>query len=178
MERSSWAARPSREPILYLDRENPLEVVKRNLDGLGIRPSRDLHLWGGWHTAPAPGPSEDHRMLFRFRPSLPASAGHGDSLVLFHTGDEQSAKQTSYFMNQLLLLADDGANILLLHHTGKSDGSKLYRGSSTILRLLWIWLTYFQGTPKDGLIDRLTLKNFKSRFASGQDFGLQFQQGR
>jgi RecA-family ATPase len=117
-----------RRPVLYFDRENPLAVVKRNLDGLGIRPSRDLHLWGGWHTEPAPGPDGDPRILEFARAHGPLLIW--DSLVRFHTGDEQSARDTSGFMNHFRKLADAGATLLLLHHTGKTKTSQEYRGSS------------------------------------------------
>jgi hypothetical protein len=43
-------------PVLYLDGENPLCVVKQRLFDLGIPETPDLRVWGGWLGDPAPGP--------------------------------------------------------------------------------------------------------------------------
>jgi AAA domain len=161
-------------PVLYLDRENPLAIVKRNLEHLAIARTDGLSFWGGWHEGGPPGPddpgliqfAEQHQPLITF-----------DSLVRFHTGDEQSAKETSAFMKLFRHLANRGATILLLHHTGKSPGSKKYRGSSDIEAAVDMAYT-LDGQPRAGLLHRLTLTNFKSRFASGKNFGMEFQVGR
>lgn len=161
-------------PVLYLDRENPLSIVKRNLNDLNIGRTEAIGFWGGWHDDGPPGPDDggliqlagQHQPLIIF-----------DSLVRFHTGDEQSAKETSAFMKLFRHLANRGATVLLLHHTGKSPGSQKYRGSSDIEAAVDMAYT-LAGQPRAGLLHRLTLENFKSRFAAGNKFGMQFQAGR
>ena len=38
-------------PVLYIDGENPVGVVKDRLKSLAIPETPNLHLWGGWHQA-------------------------------------------------------------------------------------------------------------------------------
>lgn len=161
-------------PILYLDGENPLAIVKRNLSELGIEPTDRLKIWGGWNSEQPPGPDDERIVRF-------AQAECGliilDSLVEFNAGDEQSSTETRVFMKKLRRLANLGATVLILHNAGKTKTSRQYRGSSDIKAA--VDTAYFvEGEPRDGKIHRLTLENFKSRFAPGQDFAMEFQSGR
>jgi hypothetical protein len=166
--------RALQRPVLYCDRENPAAIVKRNIEGLGISRTAELQVWGGWHTETAPGPGLQRLLEFAKarRPLL-----IWDSLVRFHTGDEQSAQETSAFMNHFRLLANAGATVLVLHHTGKSAGAKQYRGSSDIEAAVDMAYT-LEGTPRNGELHLLTLRCFKSRFAPGRNFGMEFRAGR
>jgi hypothetical protein len=157
-------------PVLYLDGENPLAIAKRNLEELGIGRTADLTVWGGWNDSPPPGP--DSPIVKSF-----AAQHHGlliwDSLVEFHSGDEQSSTETREFMKHFRRLAHLGATVLILHHTGKSGTSKQYRGSTDIKAA--VDTAYFlEGHPTDNRLHRLELQNFKSRFAPGMDFGMEF----
>ncbi len=159
-----------RLPVLYLDGENPLAIAKRNLEELGIGRTADLRIWGGWNESPPPGP--DSPIVKSF-----AMEHHGlmiwDSLVEFHTGDEQSSTETREFMKHFRRLAHLGATVVILHHTGKSGTSKQYRGSTDIKAA--VDTAYFlDGHPKENRLHRLELQNFKSRFAPGTDFGMEF----
>lgn len=79
-------------------------------------------------------------------------------------------------MKKLRRLANLGATVLILHNAGKTKGSKQYRGSSDIKAA--VDTAYFvEGEPHAGKIHRLTLENFKSRFAPGQNFAMEFQAG-
>ena len=55
-----------------------------------------------------------------------------DSLVGFHPGSEQDASETRRHMQSYIALAAAGAGVLVLHHTGKAQTAKQYRGSSDI----------------------------------------------
>jgi predicted ATP-dependent serine protease len=163
-----------RRKALYLDGENPLYVVKNRLAKLGIAETPDLKIWGGWAADPAPGP--DYPLIVDFakqdRPLL-----IWDSLVQFHTGDEQSSTQTRAFMKLFRQLADHGATVIVLHHTGKSDSAQDYRGSSDIAAA--VDMAYKVKSPKqDTELDTLELTTFKSRFAKPPRMGLQFIEGR
>jgi hypothetical protein len=157
-------------PVLYLDGENPLAIAKRNLEELGLTRNPDLRIWGGWNDSPPPGP--DSPIVKSF-----ALQHHGlliwDSLVEFHPGDEQSSTETREFMKHFRRLAHLGATVLILHHTGKSGTSKQYRGSTDIKAA--VDTAYFlEGHPTENQLHRLELQNFKSRFAPGIDFGMEF----
>ena len=107
-------------PVLYLDGENPLCVAKARLFDLGILETNGLRVWGGWVCDPPPGP--DSAIIRDFvqqqKPLLV-----WDSLIDFHDGDEQSASETRAFMKHFRALANLGATVLVLHHTGKTATS-------------------------------------------------------
>jgi len=161
-------------PVVYLDRENPLAVVKSRLKDLGISETGNMSLWGGWNRAEACGPDDTELIEYasKYHPLIVF-----DSLVRFHSGDEQSAKDTSVFMKLMRKLTNVGATVIILHHTGKSLTSKKYRGSSDIEAAVDV--AYFiAGRPRDRKIHRLEMENFKSRFAEGKDFGMEFEKGK
>jgi len=59
-----------RRPVLYVDRENPLAVVKERLARMRIVPTPELHIWGGW-VDPSPSGPEAAAILLgsgAFRP--------------------------------------------------------------------------------------------------------------
>ena len=151
-------------PVLYLDGENPLCVAKQRLFDLGIPETHDLRVWGGWVCDPPPGPHDPIIMEYtrRYRPLL-----IWDSLVQFHDGDEQSATETRAFMTHFRALANAGATVLILHHTGKTATSQDYRGSSDIKAAVDTAYCVEPEFKLDGCIHRLTMRNFKSRFAPG-----------
>jgi len=42
--------------VVYLDRENPVAIVKERLHRMGIKPTQNLTVWGGWVCSEPPGP--------------------------------------------------------------------------------------------------------------------------
>lgn len=165
-------------PVLYLDGENPPAIPRRNLRELGIKRTQDLQVWGGWvkwdgKLEPPPGPDDPRIMQYVDRePPLLI----WDSLVEFHPGDEQSATETRSFMSKFRHLANRRATVLLLHHTGKGENTKQYRGSSDIKAAVDTAYV-LTGKPQGGKLHRLTMTNFKSRMAAGQNFELEFKEG-
>lgn len=117
-----------RTRVLYLDRENPPSVISERRDILNL--DGDLfNVWGHWWKH-APPDINDPRLIEivrRHRPLITL-----DSLVRFHSADENSAKQMARVLRRLRILADAGATILLLHHLAKTQTSQ-YRGSTDIL---------------------------------------------
>jgi hypothetical protein len=163
-----------RTRVLYLDGENPLAVVKRNLADLGIAETPDLQVWAGWNVETPPGP-DDPRIISFARESKPLLIW--DSLVEFAGCDEQSANEVRAFMRKFRHLTNQGATVIVLHHTGKSSGSKQYRGSSDIKAS--VDMAYVvTGTTRYGKLYRLTMDPFKSRIAPGQKRAMQFHEGR
>jgi AAA domain len=161
-------------PVAYFDGENPVAIVRRNLAQLGVAETPNLRVWGGWLSTPPPGPDDPGVLEFakKEQPLLIY-----DSLIHFNTGDEQQATDTREFMNHFRALTHAGAIVLVLHNSGKSNGSKKYRGSSDIEAAADMAYT-IQGFPRDGALDRLSVRYFKSRFAPGVSFDLQFEAGR
>ncbi len=120
-----------RRPVLVLDRENPLSVVLERLDRLGIDVSENFKIWGGWveQEAPHPGSAVVVEWVMGCTPKPVIIV---DSFIAFFDGDENSSSEVRPFMHFLRRLADLGATILVLHHSGKGETSKEYRGSSDI----------------------------------------------
>jgi len=160
--------------VLYLDGENPLCVAKQRLFDLGISDSPNLTVWGGWNLSPPVGPENPMVIEFvkRYKPLLIY-----DSLIEFHPGSEQSSTETRAFMRHFRALANLGATIIILHHTGKAETSKPYRGSSDIKAAVdTAYLLVRNSTEPEELVE-LSMRCFKARLAPGRNFGMQFKRG-
>jgi hypothetical protein len=159
--------------VLYLDRENPLAVVKERLRRLGITPMESLRIWGGWvpQGPPAPGAAEILRYAREHKPLIVA-----DSLIGFHDGSEQDATETRRFLDQFRRLANLGATVLLIHHTGKADTAREYRGSSDIKAS--VDMAYvLQALTSSSKLDKLRLRGFKSRVAPVENLIVEYEDG-
>jgi archaellum biogenesis ATPase FlaH len=211
--------------VLYLDRENPLSVVRERMAMLGItslgvgypgaekkesphpeaattqrchpgaattkhchpeaattqrchpeaglRPKDPLHplqaepsitpqhpearYWGGWLHDSAPGIG-DFRLLQAARERHPLIIF--DSLIRFHSADENSATEMAAAMQDLRALANAGATVILLHHRAKSETSR-YRGSSDIAGGVDLAIS----VSRDRSAGIIKLDCFKSRFS-------------
>ena len=95
-------------------------------------------------------------------------------MVIDFSGEEQSATQTRAFMTHFRVLANAGATVLILHHTGKTPSSQDYRGSSDIKAAVDMAYCVEPEFTLLGCIHRLTMRNFKGRFAPGRHLGLEF----
>ena len=169
---------------LYLDRENPLSVVRERMAMLGItslipninspRASsadtpvgvplikhhelrNEARYWGGWlpDSAPCIG---DVRLLIAARERKPLIIF--DSLIRFHGADENSATEMALAMQDLRALANAGATVVLLHHRAKSETSR-YRGSSDIAGGVDLAIS----VSRDRAAGIIKLDCFKSRFS-------------
>jgi AAA domain len=142
--------------VLYLDRENPLSVVRERLAMLGIESLGSAKIWGGWlHDAPpAIGDARLLQIAHERKPLLIF-----DSLIRFHSADENSATEMAQVMGDLRALANAGATVVVLHHRAKSESSR-YRGSSDIAGGVD---TAFS-VSRDRQAGILKLECFKSRF--------------
>jgi hypothetical protein len=146
--------------VLYADGENPLYVVKQRLFDLGITQTDDLIVWGGWNDSPPPGPNSPLVIDF-------ASRHKGliiyDSLVEFHPGCEQSSTETRAYMRHFRRLANLGATVIVLHHTGKAETSKQYRGSSDIKAAVDTAYLLEKVSGESESLGKLSLTCFKGR---------------
>jgi hypothetical protein len=161
--------------VLYLDGENPLYVVKERLFDLGIRETEELTIWGGWNISPPVGPQSPLVVQFAklWKPLLIF-----DSLIEFHPGSEQSSTETRAFMKHFRLLANLGATVIVLHHSGKAETSKVYRGSSDIKAAVDTAYQLQKVGEESNQLRQLSMKCFKGRLTPGQSFGLEFRQGQ
>ena len=160
--------------VLYVDGENPLYVVKQRLVDLGIQETKNLMIWGGWALAPPPNPNSPLVVEF-------ARQSRGliiyDSLIEFHTGSEQSSTETRAFMRQFRTLANLGATVVILHHTGKADTARQYRGSSDIKAVVDTAYLLTKDSEEPEQLGKLSLSCFKGRLMPGRNFAFEFHKG-
>lgn len=161
--------------VVYMDRENPLSIVKQHLWDLHIERTPDLIYWGTWCDYPPDGPNSVTLLEF-VKQEKPLIIF--DSLVAFHNGDEQDATETRRYLQYFRNLAAAGATIIILHHTGKSENSKQYRGSSDIKAAVdCAYLLERLGDPA-ALLGDMRLIPFKNRIAAGKAYSLVFKGGQ
>lgn len=160
--------------VVYVDGENPAFVVKQRLYDLGIPETPNLKVWGGWEAEPPPGPGQIiiEEYAKQEKPLL-----IWDSLVEFHTGEEQSSTATRQFMREFRHLANLGATVVILHHTGKSEGSQEYRGSSDIEAAVDMAFKLESLSKGKSTLDELTLRPFKCRLVPVPTRLLKYIQG-
>jgi RecA-family ATPase len=161
--------------VLYVDRENPLSVVRERLERLGIAETAALTVWGLWNNPMPDGPTAVSILQFvsTWRPLIVF-----DSLVGFHPGSEQDASETRKHMKAYIALAAAGAGVIVLHHTGKADTSKQYRGSSDIKAAVDLAYVLESLSEPDAGIRSLRLKAFKNRLTLPETFRIDYQDGR
>jgi KaiC/GvpD/RAD55 family RecA-like ATPase len=160
--------------VIYLDRENGLALVKQHLFDLHIERTPDLIYWGHWCESPADGPAS-LSLLELARAEKPVLIF--DSLIAFHPGDEQDASETRRFLQYFRNLTAAGATIILLHHIGKGDNARQYRGSTDIKASVDVaWLLEKLGDPAGPLKD-LRLVPFKNRIGTCNTIPVSFREG-
>src|SRR2546422_10313481 len=89
-----YGNKTTQTPVVYLDRENPLEVVQERFGLLNIKDDTNLHYWGMWAPEQPPKldpcsyPDPRQRLLdwaAAYQPVI-----FFDSLLGFHSKDENS----------------------------------------------------------------------------------------
>jgi 5S rRNA maturation endonuclease (ribonuclease M5) len=119
--------------VLYVDEENPHDVVYHRLKQLGIKSFDNLRYL---HRQGIRLDRNFDKLLdeaIAYEPSMIVL----DSLTRFHTKDENNAGEMASLFNDSInvLCRSTGAAVLILHHTNKSESNSSYvktRGSSDI----------------------------------------------
>lgn len=144
-------------PVLYLDRENRLSVIRNRLDMLNLDDGGPLTIWGRW-LKDKPPLIGDPRLIEFARRDRPLIIF--DSLVRFHSAQENNATQMAEVSERFMQLADLGATVAVSHHQGKTPGMK-YRGSTDILAGVDVAFAISKKKTKERTI--LTLDCYKHR---------------
>jgi hypothetical protein len=150
-------------PVLILDAENPLSAICERFNRLRIKTHDYFRAWGQWvgEDPPAAGGAIVLEWVKRcdVKPVIII-----DSVIAFHPGAENDSNETRKYMAQYRALTAMGATVLLLHHTGKSETSKDYRGSSDYKASIDIgYKLTNMGDP--ARLSALELRPFKQRFS-------------
>jgi predicted ATP-dependent serine protease len=149
-------------PSVFLDRENPIHVIADRLTRLEMEDGPGVLWWGGWLPEEAPAPdsaivrawAREHRGIIVV-----------DSLSAFISGDQNDATVMRACLHSCRRLADAGATPIVLHHTGKSETARDYRGSSDFAAAVDVGL-HVSSFATNGRLDRLVLRAWKSRIGA------------
>jgi len=165
----------TKRPVLILDRENTAAFIADVLRRLRVRDGDGLRIWGGWlqEQAPDPGAAIVQGWVLSCDPKPLIIV---DSLVAFHGGDQNDSTETRAYLHRCRRLADLGATVLLLHHSGKSETAQDYRGSSDIKASADACFKLTNIGPANCL-ERLRIKPFKSRFLVDSEIVLRYSDG-
>jgi hypothetical protein len=151
-------------PVLFLDRENPLSVVRDRLERLGwAADDPRLRFWGGWCEIEAPMPDDPAVMewvaLCERKPLVVL-----DSLsAFFGAADQNDASFMRTFLHRCRRLADRGATVVIIHHSGKGESSQDYRGSSDFKASVDLAFHVTNVGSGDGTLGRMLVRPFKTR---------------
>lgn len=148
-------------PALILDRESPRPVALDRMRRIGLSDGSLLRWAGGWlDNVPDLATAGVTEWVRR---CTPAPLIIVDSLVAFIDGDENDASEMRRFMHQARRLADVGATVIVIHHDGKSDSARDFRGSSDFKAA--VDQAFHVSNVGDGMrLDRIRLRCFKSRY--------------
>ena len=114
---------------VLLDRENPLSVAQSRLERFSMERAEGLRWVGTWL---------DWHIEIGGDELMQAARGGAlivvDSLSAHYDGDsENDSVQVRAWFQRLRRLASAGASVVVIHHSGKGDAGKHYRGSSDVL---------------------------------------------
>jgi hypothetical protein len=177
---TAWArdAIASGRACLFLDRENPRSVVHDRMARLGLNDGPMLRWFGGW-SGDDDAPLPDAQAVVEWVTACdPKPVVVIDSTVAFMAGsDENSASDMRKFLHRARRLADLGATVIVLHHDGKADTAKDFRGSSDFKAAL-DGAFHCTNISSDSRLDRIRLRCFKSRYGFCGEIVYHYADGR
>ena len=152
--------------VLYVDEENPDDLVIDRLTRLGLRPDavKNIRYINNASLRLDRDPDALLDEVIDFQPVLVVL----DSLTRLHGEDENAAGSMSALFNNAInpLARQGGAAVVLIHHVNKTDSTSSFkrsRGSGDITASPDAGFDVYKGDD-----DTLRLKNFKARRAAQQ----------
>jgi hypothetical protein len=114
-------------PVLYIDYENPPDVVKSYCKDLGIDPSKEqLKIWDR-SKKPAPRPDDKDGFLLDFVKRCKKATGHAPWIIfdswtsLLRAGESgNDVNHATHIFRAIRGLCDEGATCTIIDHTGKN----------------------------------------------------------
>jgi hypothetical protein len=143
--------------VLICDKENAASVYHSRFARFNLTENPNIFYWGYWCD---PGPGGPDSKIVREFVQREQPLVIFDSFISFHPGDEQDATETRAYMDHFRELTGLGATVIAIHHTGKADSTKEYRGSSDIKASIDVGLVL---TAKRPMLKLLQLRPFKIR---------------
>jgi AAA domain/Toprim domain len=161
--------------VLYCDRENNLPVVAERHARMGIVDGGKFKYMGLW-CGVEPWAPDSPELIAWVKQCDPKPLLIFDSVSAYFDGDENSATDMRAFMESFRRLTALGATVLLLHHSGKGENTKDYRGSSDLKASIdsgWHLSNFGEGR-----LERLRLRAWKCRYAIASDILMDYAGGR
>ena len=147
--------------VLYFDEESPRSYLKDRLLKMGFRADDPFHLvhFQGLKLDCAADFDIMRELVAKYSPTLVVF----DTLIRFHTADENSASEMAVVMGRVRALANMGPCVLVqIHQSKQGDLRTRSRGSSDIVGAADLELAL---TVKDEEHGLLTLQSVKARMA-------------
>lgn len=164
--------------VLYLDKDNSLPIVRERLTRLHIKPNpKFFKYWGGHTGVDAPNRIFTNQGLINWvnkdsiKPLIII-----DSQIAFQDGRESDSNDIRAFYDPLRRLTYLGATVVVLHHTGKGETTKEFRGSNDIKAAIDAGFTIHNAGGSTALT-KLTLKTFKARIAVYDELAFDYVNG-
>lgn len=162
-------------PSLFLDRENPGGVIADRLKRLGTEEGPGLRFWGGWLPQEAPQPTSG---IIRAWARECRGILVVDSLSAFlEGGDQNDASIVRTFLHGCRRLADLGACVVVIHHDGKAESSKDYRGSSDFAAAIDCGF-HVANFGASGELGRILVRPYKCRMGAVSELAYDYAGGR
>ncbi len=152
--------------VLYKDRENNILTLASRLKRMGIVDDGYLKIWSNWaKEVNVYEHSLDSEVLLKYVEKHENPVIIADSLVSFLPpgASENDATHIREFMNLARKLTARGATVIFIHHTGKSEGSKKFRGSSDIQASVDFAYLVTSELDEKRYLDTVKLECFKMR---------------
>lgn len=158
-------------PVIYVDYENSLAILVDRLKKVG---GEQILFWTA-DNSPAQLDKDPQAYVNLLK-------NHSNALLIFdtlqsaQTGDENESRSMALVMQTLRQLRDQGATIILLHHTRKGSDST-YKGSTAIFDLVdhVMGLYPVKGPEDDQEVDEDHMENTDRAFRFGTKDKTRFQ---
>jgi hypothetical protein len=156
-------------PVLYLDRENKKRTLRNFKGWLGVdeygkyNPQSNLVIWGLY--SPSGVPLPDDPMILRWAlKQNPRPVIVVDTLSRSMDGDDENDTQhIGKFWARFDKLLRANCSIIILHHSGKGDSTKTYRGSSDIPGPADYHFVLSNESPSKQRLTKMKLQRVKQR---------------
>jgi len=169
------AAKPARR-VLYLDKDNALPIVRERMTRLHIRPNSNFKYWGGHLGEDAPNRIfSDEGLLTWINKAEPKPLIVIDSQIAFQDGRESDSNDIRAFYNPLRRLTYLGVTVIVLHHTGKGETTKEFRGSNDIKASVDVGFTVSNAGVT--VLTKLSLTAFKARVSVHGELAFNYVDG-
>lgn len=147
--------------VLYLDRENPLGVVKKRFDNFRLNQANPFfHYFGQFTGSEVPQPSESWIVEWAQSLAVPPVIIVDGFTAFLDGGNENDPAITRSWFNSLKPLIKAGCAVVVFHHTGKGDSTKPFRGGTDIAASIDNGFMLESTYNDDGKFDELVLTSF------------------